>query len=63
MKFQPLTDWVESGRSPWTLNTARIYAQKALKRTPGFTHLPFVQFRKRGRIFVDLVKATKISVR
>lgn len=62
MKYELLTEWVEKGRSPWTLGTAQKYARRAIERKPGFTHLPFFQFRKRGRIFVDLKKASKISM-
>jgi hypothetical protein len=49
----PLSDWVASGSCPWTLGTARIYARRALRGLPGYAHLPFIQTRPGGRIFVD----------
>lgn len=58
MKYQLLTEWVETGRSPWTLGTCHKYAKRAIERKPGFAHLPFVQFRKRGR----LIKSSSLTM-
>jgi len=58
--FVPLSEWVILGNCPWSLNTARIYARRALSGVPGFAHLPFRQFRKGGKIFVNIIEMDRL---